>query len=82
MVDNIADLGFVEIFVVVCINLDRLWAMNGLDFFFFFLVKYLFELILKFEGGPMDLKRINFANEELKSILFFPKILRRAIFLR
>ena len=41
--------------------------------FFFFLVKYLFELILKFEGGPMDLKRINFANEELKSIFFFPK---------
>ena len=81
MVDNIADLGFVEIFVVVCINLDRLWAMNGLDFFFFW-VKYLFELILKFEGGPMDLKRINFANEELKSIFFFPKILRRAIFLR
>ena len=71
--DNIADLGFVEIFVVVCINLDRLWAMNGLDFFFFFGVKYLFELILKFEGGPMDLKRINFANEELKSIFFFPK---------
>ena len=69
--DNIADLGFVEIFVVVCINLDRLWAMNGLDFFF--LVKYLFELILKFEGGPMDLKRINFANEELKSIFCFPK---------
>ena len=63
--DNIADLGFVEIFVVVCINLDRLWAMNGLDFFFFFGVKYLFELILKFEGGPMDLKRINFANKEL-----------------
>ena len=53
---------------------------------FFFLggggVKYLFELILKFEGGPMDLKRINFGNEELKSIFFFPKILRRAIFLR
>ena len=72
--DNIADLGFVEIFVVVCINLDRLWAMNGLDFFFFFGgVKYLFELILKFEGGPMDLKRINFPNEELKSIFFFPK---------
>ena len=42
-------------------------------FFFFFLVKYLFELILKFEGGPMDLKRINFANEELKSIFCFPK---------
>ena len=40
-------------------------------FFFFFWVKYLFELILKFEGGPMDLKRINFANEELKSIFFF-----------
>ena len=69
--DNIADLGFVEIFVVVCINLDRLWAMNGLVFFFW--VKYLFELILKFEGGPMDLKRINFANKELKSIFFFPK---------
>ena len=42
-------------------------------FFFFFWVKCLFELILKFEGGPMDLKRINFANEELKSIFFFPK---------
>ena len=38
--------------------------------FFFFGVKYLFELILKFEGGLMDLKRINFANEELKSIFF------------
>ena len=69
--DSIADLGFVEIFVVVCINLDRLWAMNGLDFFFW--VNYLFELILKFEGGPVDLKRINFANEELKSIFCFPK---------
>ena len=84
--DNIADLGFIEIFFVVCINLDRLWAMNSLDawiccccfFFFFFLVKCLFELILKFEGGPMDLKTSNFANEELKSILlllFFPKSL-------
>ena len=72
--DNIADLGFVEIFVVVCINLDWLWAMNGLDaWIFIFLVKCLFELILKFEGGPMDLKRINFANEERKSIFFFPK---------
>ena len=78
--DNIANLGFIEIFFVVCINLDRLWAMNSLDawifccFFFFFLVKCLFELILKFEGGPMDLKRSNFANDELKSILvFFPK---------
>ena len=51
--------------------------MNSLDvwiFFFFFWVKCLFELILKFEGGPMDLKRSNFANKELKSILiFFPK---------
>ena len=79
--DNIANLGFIEIFFVVCINLDRLWAMNSLDawnFFFFFWVKCLFELILKFEGGPMDLKRSNFANEELKSILlllFFPKSL-------
>ena len=47
--------------------------MNGLDFFgfFFFWVKCLFELILKFEGGPMDLMRSNFANEELKSIFFF-----------
>ena len=79
MVDNIADLGFIEIFVVVCINLDRLWAMNGLEFLFlflfiylyFFLLKCLFELILKFEDGPMDLKRSNFANEELKSIFFF-----------
>ena len=72
--DNIADLGFIEIFVVVCINLDRLWAMNGLEFLFFIWLKCLFELILKFEGGPMDLKRSNFANEELKSILvFFPK---------
>ena len=43
--------------------------MSG--FFFFFWVKCLFELNLKFEGGPMDLKRNNFANEELKSILFF-----------
>ena len=59
--------------------------------FFFFWVKCLFELILKFEGGPMDLKRSNFANEELKSIYFFSqnpkeghfsKILRRTIFLR
>ena len=40
-------------------------------FFFFFGVKYLFEQNLKFEGGPMDLKRINFGNEELKSIFFF-----------
>ena len=71
--DNIADLGFVKTFVVVCINLDRLWAMNSLDtwFFFFFWVNCLFELIFKFEGGPMDLKRSNFANEELKSILIF-----------
>ena len=69
--DNIADWGFVDIFFVVCINLDRLWAMNGLEFFFW--VKCLFELILKFEGGPMDLKRINFAKEELKSIFCFPK---------
>ena len=79
MVDNIADLGFVENFVVVCINLDRLWAMNGLDFFFFWLLlllKCLFELILKFERGPMNLKRSNFTNEELKSIFFFFKILR------
>ena len=68
MVNNIADLGF----VVVCINLDWLWAMNGLDaWIFIFLVKCLFELILKFEGGPMDLKRSNFANEELKSNFFF-----------
>ena len=82
LMDNIADLGFVEIFVVVCINLDRLWAMNSLDawIIFFFWVKCLFELILKFEGGPMDLKRSNFANEELKSILiFFSKILRGAV---
>ena len=83
MVDNIADLGFVEIFVVVCINLDRLWAMNSLDTcnFFFFWVKCLFELILKFEGGPMDLMRSNFTNEELKSIFFFfsAKILRGAV---
>ena len=43
----------------------------GFFFFFFGGVKYLFELILKFEGGPMDLKRSNFANEELKSIYFF-----------
>ena len=43
--------------------------------FFFFWLKCLFELILKFKGGPMDLKRSNFANEELKSIFFF-KILR------
>ena len=69
--DNIADLGFIEIFVVVCINLDRLWAMNGLEFLFFIWLKCLFELILKFEDGPMDLKRSNFANEELKSIFFF-----------
>ena len=75
MVDNIADLEFVEIFVVVCINLDKLWAMNSLDAwnFLFFWVKCLFELILKFEGGPMDLMRSNFANEELKSIFFFSK---------
>ena len=83
MVDNIADLGFIEIFFVVCINLDRLWAMNGLDFLFLFLffwLKCLFELILKFEDGPMDLKRSNFANKELKSIFlsFFFKILRGA----
>ena len=79
MVDNIADLGFIEIFVVVCINLDRLWAMNGLEFLFFIWLKCLFELILKFEDSPMDLKRSNFANEELKSIFFFfffSKILR------
>ena len=69
--DNIVDLGFIEIFVVVCINLDRLWAMNGLEFLFW--LKCLFELILKFEDGPMDLKRSNFANEELKSIFFFSK---------
>ena len=75
MVDNIVDLGFIEIFVVVCINLDRLWAMNGLEFLFLFLfwLKCLFELILKSEDGPMDLKRSNFANEELKSIFFFSK---------
>ena len=78
--DNIADLGFVEIFVVVCINLDWLWATNGLDaWIFIFLVKCLFELILKFEGGPMDLKRSNFAKEELKSKFFFSKILWGAI---
>ena len=71
--DNIVDLGFIEIFVVVCINLDRLWAMNGLEFLFFIWLKCLFELILKFEDGPMDLKRSNFANEELKSIFFFSK---------
>ena len=34
LVDNIADLGFVETIFVVCINLDVLWAMNGLDFIF------------------------------------------------
>ena len=33
--DNIIDLGFVEIIFVVHVNLDVLWAMNGLDFFFF-----------------------------------------------
>ena len=30
---------------------------------FFFLEKGLYELILKFEGGPMDLKRSNSSNE-------------------
>ena len=35
LVDNIVDLGFVEIIFVVCVNLDVLWATNGLDFFFF-----------------------------------------------
>ena len=43
LMDNIAKLGFVEIFVVVCINLDRLWAMNSLDAWnFFFLGKVSF----------------------------------------
>ena len=34
LVDNIIDLGFVEIIFVVHVNLDVLWAMNGLDFIF------------------------------------------------
>ena len=33
LVDNIVDLGFVEIIFVVCVNLDVLWATSGLDFF-------------------------------------------------
>ena len=40
-------------------------------------VNVLFELILKFKGVPIDLKRRNFANRELKSIfIFFFKIMR------
>ena len=34
LVDNIVDLGFVEIIFVVCINLQVLWATKGLDIFF------------------------------------------------
>ena len=63
--DNIVDLGFVEIIFVVCVNLDVLWATNGLDFFFFFgflyhshfLKRVFFKLSLKFEGGPYGFKR-------------------------
>ena len=78
--DNIADLGFVEI-IFFCINLDVLWAMNGLDVFFFgflyhshFLkrVFFFFKLILKFEGGPYGFKKKGkSANEELKPVFFF-----------
>ena len=42
-------------------------------YLYFFWLKCLFELIFKFEDSPMDLKRSNFANEELKSIFFFSK---------
>ena len=73
--DNIVDLGFVEIIFVVCVNLDVLWAMNGLDFIFLwvrciiliFLKGFFLKLILKFEGGPYGFKKKSkSAKEELK----------------
>ena len=81
--DNIVDLGFVEIIFVVCVNLDVLWAMNELDFIFlwfpciiliFLKGFFFFLLILKFEGGPYGFKKKSkSANEELKPVFFFFK---------
>ena len=82
LVDDIADLGFVEIIFVVCINLDVLWAMNGLDFIFLWVpciiliflkgVFFFFLLILKFVGGPYGFKKKGkSANEEIKPVFFF-----------